>query len=409
LSAQSKVDKLWLNKEKFLKRRYLMKEKDTKSFHYAMGLHMHQPPGNLKLLIETNEWEARQIIHCYDRAARYALAHPEACFHVDFSGVLIEQFLDPFIVDQYRRYVDIPRMLDNYRKAGNIEIIGMGYYHPIFPLIPCEDWPEQLDKGQAIFQEVFGRRPRGFWPSEMAFCMEMIPDLVKAGYSFVVVDHVHVQPADGSPVDPFQLYTAAHEGHAITIVPRHRDMSNAQESGLNPEWFLKESQSKLQEQSRHARPLLTTWSDGENGGWFRQMDANAGFFGYFWTPLIEQAQQGDVPLTTVRLSDFVKKHPPQQQARVNTGAWNVASTDGYDFAQWNGSESQKKAIEELCHVSGRYWEQAGKAPESPQARERLARARQAILDAETSCYLFWGEAWLPKLYAKLDEAKACLE
>ncbi|RKY84622.1 glycoside hydrolase family 57, partial [candidate division KSB1 bacterium] len=40
--------------------------------YYSCGLHMHQPPGNLKLLIETNEWEAQQIIRCYERAARYA-------------------------------------------------------------------------------------------------------------------------------------------------------------------------------------------------------------------------------------------------------------------------------------------------------------------------------------------------
>jgi len=36
----------------------------TKAFH-ALGLHMHQPPGNFKFLIETNPWEAEQIIRCY--------------------------------------------------------------------------------------------------------------------------------------------------------------------------------------------------------------------------------------------------------------------------------------------------------------------------------------------------------
>lgn len=32
------------------------------SVYHLLGLHMHQPPGNLELLINANEWEARQIM-----------------------------------------------------------------------------------------------------------------------------------------------------------------------------------------------------------------------------------------------------------------------------------------------------------------------------------------------------------
>ncbi len=384
-----------------------MGSKKTPEFYYAMGLHMHQPPDNLQLLIDHNEWEAQQIIRCYERAARYALKYPKETFHVDFSGVLLEQFLDPGIIDKYRRFVDIPKMLDDYKKAKNIELIGMGYYHPIFPLIPKEDWPEQLQKGKAICQKAFGRAPKGFWPSEMAFCMEMIPELVKAGYEFVIVDHVHVHPVDGSPLDPFKPYTAEHNGARIIIIPRNRDLSNAQESGLNPKWFMEETGRKLSAVTARGPRLVTTWSDGENGGWFRQIDDNAGFFGYFWESLIKQIQSGAINIKTTSLSEYLKMDPPVSMARVNTGAWNVASTSGYDFAQWNGSETQKKAIEEVCRVSKRYWDLSAGKPAGG-TKERLAKARKALLEAETSCYLFWGDAWLPKLYEKLKEAERFL-
>ena len=130
---------------------------------YALGLHMHQPPDNLNLLIETNEWEAQQIIKCYERAARYAHQYKDvACFHVGFSGVLLRQFLDPKIIDRYRKYVDIPQMLEMYRTAKNIEIIGMGFYHPLFPVIPKEDWDEQLKQGKEIVEKVFIRVQRVF-------------------------------------------------------------------------------------------------------------------------------------------------------------------------------------------------------------------------------------------------------
>jgi hypothetical protein len=44
---------------------------------HAIGLHMHQPPGNLELLIDSNPGEAEQIIRCYERTARHAARFPD--------------------------------------------------------------------------------------------------------------------------------------------------------------------------------------------------------------------------------------------------------------------------------------------------------------------------------------------
>ena len=377
---------------------------------HALGLHMHQPPGNLQLLIEDNPWEAEQIIRCYERVPRYADTYRDVGhLHVGFSGILLEQFLDTKIVDAYRHIVDIPMMLENYRAATNVELIGMGYYHPIFPLIPMQDWADQLQRGRAIMQEVFGRAPKGFWPPEMAFTMEMIPALLEADYEYVVVDGVHVQPRDGSH-DIYRPYLACHEDRCITVIPRDRDISNAQESGLNPSWFAKEIQHKVEQSPRpRAARLVTTWSDGENGGWFRQTDENSGFFGFFFAPYMEQVRNGNYPAHTVSLSTYIKQHAPRDQAHVQTGAWNVASTSGYDFAQWAGSESQRKAVAEVVEVSRRYHRLAGHKAADPAIEELLQQARHSLLEGETSCYLFWGDSWIPHLYAHTREVTRLLD
>jgi len=237
--------------------------------------------------------------------------------------------------------------------------------------------------------------------------MEMIPYLVEAGYEYVIVDHVHVRAKKSdAAVDCYRPYYACYDKARITIIPRQRDLSNAQESGLNPGWFLDELGHKLNGiPAKGTTRLVTTWSDGENGGWFRQLDERSGFFGYFFAPLVDKIMKKETGLQFCKLSDYIKKCPPQQEAVVNTGAWNVASTSGYDFAQWNGSESQKKAIKALFDVSRRYWELRDRKMTADKKKD-LARARQLILDAETSCYLFWGEAWLPKLYEKTAAAEA---
>jgi hypothetical protein len=99
---------------------------------HALGSHMHQPPGNLALLLEANAWEAERIIRCYERPTRYARRYAGlAQLHIVFSGILLEQLLEQDIIDRYRHIVDIAAMLDAYRSTPNTELIGMGYLHQV--------------------------------------------------------------------------------------------------------------------------------------------------------------------------------------------------------------------------------------------------------------------------------------
>jgi len=41
-----------------------------RDIHHALVLNMHQPPNNLEHLLDTNEWEAKEILFAYDRMPR---------------------------------------------------------------------------------------------------------------------------------------------------------------------------------------------------------------------------------------------------------------------------------------------------------------------------------------------------
>ncbi|MBK1720666.1 glycoside hydrolase family 57 [Thiocystis violacea] len=382
---------------------------ETNIFH-VLGLHMHQPPGNLRLLIDANPWEAEEIIRCYERTVRYAERYRDvARLHVGFSGILLEQFLDPEVIDRYRHLVDIPLMLERYRESSNIELVGMGYYHPIFPLIPRDDWREQLERGRAIMDRVFGRVPRGFWPPEMAFTMEMIPALIQTGYEYVVVDGVHVRPEDGIN-DILRPYVACHQGFCITVVPQDRDLSSAQESGLDPLWLEKELRLRVAMSPRPTESrLFTSWSDAENGGWFRQTHEASGFYGHFLAPYMDRCRGGHCPVTPVLLSDYLEPARHAARARVQTGAWNVGCLSGDDLSRWAGSPSQRAAVAEVSRLSQRYWALCRDCQSVYQvAGDAMVRARRLILEAETSCFLFWGDAWIPHLYARTGPADEAL-
>lgn len=373
---------------------------------HALGLHMHQPPGNLALLLEADAREAERIIRCYERPTRYAQQYADvAHLHIGVSGILLEQLLDKDIIDRYRHIVDIPAMLDAYRSTPSIELIGMGYFHPIFPLVPETDWGEQLARGRELAAEVFGRVPRGFWPPEMAFAMEMIPALVRAGYEYVVVDGVHVHPEDGV-TDVFRPYLACYDDACITVVPRDREVSNAQASGLDASWFADDVTRRCRLSPRPDEPrLCTTWSDGENGGWLRETDEHAGFFGHYFAPYMQRVRGGDSPIRPVGLSAYLAAHPASAHAHVQTGAWNVGATAGFDLSQWTGSSGQRAGAEAVRDLSRRWWAlvDAGRGPAAD-----MDRARRLVLEAQTSCFLFWGEDWLPRLAALTDAAEALI-
>ena len=98
------------------------------------------------------------------------------------------------------------RVIPEYREAadrGQIELSASPFYHPILPLL-CdtdvylrthpdapkprsrfahpEDASEQLARGAACHERLFGRRPGGLWPSEGSVSDAMVPLVERAGY-----------------------------------------------------------------------------------------------------------------------------------------------------------------------------------------------------------------------------------
>jgi len=82
-----------------------------------------------------------------------------------------------------------------FKENGQIEITTTPFYHPIIPLLIStenavksspgravpekfehpEDVVAQLEKAVKFYEQVFGEKPKGIWPSEGSVCPELIP------------------------------------------------------------------------------------------------------------------------------------------------------------------------------------------------------------------------------------------
>ena len=390
---------------------------------HALGLSMHQPPGNLLRLHNSSNaqerWDVRQILWCYDRVTRMLDGFADvARLHLMFSGTLLKQLEDPAIVETFQEVVAIPELLERYRRAQYIEFLGSGLYHPVFPLIPAEDWQAQAGWWQGLGRKLLGRDwfP-GFCPPEIAFCQPMIPMLRRLGYRYVLVDSIYIKPKRQMRWDEmrYRPHRARWGDDEIIVVPIDRELSNAQGSGTSPWWWEKE----LQERTKHCDfpALVTTWSDGENGGWFRNPDVEYAFWGHFYCPVLEKHRAGKLGFRPISINEYLDLYGPGEEVDVYQGAWNTDHHWGGDFTQWTGSLLQRKGFDELRNASRYYHETkahfdavaATLGGEAGPAGQLLHAAYDHLLTAETSCNFYWGSRWVHLSFDELEQTYRLLD
>jgi alpha-amylase/alpha-mannosidase (GH57 family) len=374
--------------------------------HHALVLNLHQPCDNLWHLLEINEWEAKEILWALDRMPRSLWGQEDvARVHLSISGSLLETLRDPKFQERVYGIVKCGDLLWHLQNTKLFEILGTGYYHPVFPLIPPADWDEQIRRWQGISGNLFRRQFDGFWPPEMGFCMEMIPTLKKFGYHYVMVDSKHVEPIGTMRWDEirYRPHIARFNGDEIIVVVRDRELSDAQESGMDWGWFSQEVNQRTQ--YCDYVPLVTTCTDGDNGGWFRNTSGKGNFWDYFYRELIEKVRAMQCNIVPTFITDHIKKYGTHGEVRVNTGAWNTGLHHGKGFVQWTGSQAQKDALQRLKNVSAAFHDAQSKSGNDPEVKRIMDDAQWRLLRAETSCNFFWGEAWVPKAHQDMDEVE----
>lgn len=375
----------------------------SEPIQHALCLHLYQPEGNLRDLLRRDEDELVRILQCYERIARHAHKYAHVTrLHVALSGVLLEQLRDPALIAGCRHLADLPAILDGLRDAASIEFIGTGLRHAPLPLIPPADWDEQLRAERLQAEAVLGRVLKGYAPPAGVFSADLIPALVRAGYQYVLLPAPWLVTPEGAGADPYGPYWLSHEGKRIAVVPWDRGFSQAQEVGLDVAWFADEARNGVaQSVARGAPYLLTTWSDGENGEWFRRLDEEHGFFGHFFSPYMEFCETGEYPVRPVHLSAYLRDHPPA------TGIGLRAELPAPPTAA-SGAAEVAAARDRLAQVSARYWSLAHAAAHPAPLQQALPQARELILRAEDSGYLLGDGARRTAMLDLLDEAERLL-
>ncbi len=317
-----------------------------------------------------------------------------------------------------RKQAEIIRaVFAKYREAaerGQIEISTSPFYHPILPLL-CdtetatqahpgvrlprrrfrhpEDARLQLERAAALHQRLFGRAPRGLWPSEGSLSEDVLRIAASCGFEWAATDQrvlgnsigvAFYRDGSGSLVNADRLYrpySFSTPSGAIHILFRDQELSDrigfvyshmeARAAAADFVQRVKQSAGPLIHQGKSATvPVIL---DGENA-WEYFPQNGRPFLRALYRLLSEDPQ-----VECVTVSEALQRGPVEPLPRLAPGSWINGN-----FDIWIGAEEDNQAWDLLSEARDFFTEHAQKATPS----QRVV-ALEELLIAEGSDWNWW--------------------
>ena len=147
--------------------------------------------------------------------------------------------------------------------AGMCEFVGSGYVQSIMPLIPSEVNRENLRLGNAVYEELLGRRPSVAYVNEQVFSAGLPRLYQEAGYESLIVNWESALPAHGDRELGYKPCTVTSgEGRRIPIIwhslAAYRDFQQYVENEISLDSYLARLASHIPETGYRTLPLYSS-------------------------------------------------------------------------------------------------------------------------------------------------------
>lgn len=318
-----------------------------------------------------------------------------------------------FSEDEKNRIINIQsevlkKIIPAYKAAeerGQIEITTSPFYHPIMPLVyntefarralPDNPMPERFSSPEdadsqirlsiEFHEQIFGRRPKGMWPSEGSVCPEIIPLLRGAGIEWTATDEGILFRTIGKKDKAgylYKPYRAVYNDSGISVIFRDQGLSdligftysrNLQSAAASD---LIHHLHEIRNTSSGKAPIVAIILDGENP-WENYPNNGMDFLRHLYSELVNADG-----IETVRISDYLNENPPQDTIEnIHSGSWINSN-----FAIWIGSYEKNLGWEYLKRTREalKEAEASGGYPAS-----EISRCHDAVYMAEGSDWFWW--------------------
>ncbi len=232
---------------------------------------------------------------------------------------------------------------------GQIEVSVTPFYHPIMPLL-CdtnnaldatpnivlpkkrfshpEDTIWHVQNAINYYEKLFGRKPKGMWPSEGSVCNEVIKIVSDNGIKWLATDAAVLAASYNKIFENrrylFRPYNVNINGKNINMIFRDHGLSDSigfVYSKWNPDDAVKDFISKIKNignyvGNEYEHTLVSVILDGENCWEYYQNDGRD-----FLSKLYE-ALEKEEEIETVTISDYLDRFPPKNTlTNIRAGSW----------------------------------------------------------------------------------------
>lgn len=309
----------------------------------------------------------------------------------------------------------IRKIIPTYKKfsdEGKIEITTSPYYHPILPILldikgikkssetdlPSNlkmelDAKMQTEMALDRMENIFGKRPRGIWPSEHCINGKELNLFKELGVDWTISDEgilsnsinfEFVRDFRGYLEDPYHLLKSyKYKDDGVNIIFRDSVIPNLigfeypshpAEGAANDLYDrIKVAQSKLLS-SPDENHLITIAMDGENC-W-----ENYTSDGYTFLSTIYSLIENDPSLETVLISDYLDKDIQKPLNKISSGSWV-----NRNFKLWIDEPLKNLAWTYLKQVRDDFSNYVKQNPLNP----NIEAARRELFICEGSDWFWW--------------------
>lgn len=173
----------------------------------------------------------------YKPAVSFLYAHPECSFSFYFSGNQLELL--------HQKNPELVELLKKLVNRKQVEILGGGYYHPVFPLLFPLDRTGQIEMLNSLIRKTIGKRPRGVVLCASAWDPSLVTSFETCGMDYVQLESNLIQKEK----QLFVPIVMSDRGKAIKILPVVNEL--VPEKNEKPEEFIQRIKKAVDKTSKY--------------------------------------------------------------------------------------------------------------------------------------------------------------
>ncbi len=136
--------------------------------------------------------------------------HPNVCFTFYFPGPILE-WLE-------KNHAEFITLLSDLVNRKQVEILGGGFYEPIFPLIMPVDRVGQIEMNTTYVRKQIGKKPRGIFLGDTVWDPSLISSFKTCGMEFVILNGSLIP--ENEPEGKNLIVEDM--GKTLTVIPYHQ-------------------------------------------------------------------------------------------------------------------------------------------------------------------------------------------